>query len=327
MKRILLALAAAALAASLEAPAAAGSSAAPAFADPLESPALPSALAVRAPVNGLALAGKRLVAVGQRGHILTSDDAGGSWRQAAVPVSVDLTAVVFATPQLGWAAGHDGVILHSRDGGANWQRQADGRSAGGKTDDRPLLALHFSDARHGMAVGAFGLARCTDDGGAHWQPCEDRLDNPQGLHLNAIEAIGDAVYIAGEQGLLLRQAPGAKRFNALTLPYKGSLFGIAGSGSKLLAFGLRGNALFSTDGGASWQAARTGVGSSLLAGTVLPDGIWLLVGQGGQLLRSASGASFQPVAGAVPEPATAVLAIAPGRTVLGGVRGLRVETK
>jgi hypothetical protein len=28
-----------------------------------------------------------------------------------------------------------------------------------------------------------------------------------------------------------------------------------------------------------------------------------------------------------PEPATAVLAVAPGRLVIGGVRGLRVETK
>lgn len=296
------------------------------FADPLTVPAQRSALAARAPVNGLALAGTRLVAAGQRGHILVSDDRGGSWRQASVPVSVDLTAITFATPLLGWAVGHDGVILHTRDGGASWLRQYDGRDAA-KTDDRPLLAVHFSDARHGMAVGAFGLARCTEDGGVLWQACEERLDNPQGMHLNAVAAIGGATYIVGEQGLLLKQAAGATRFTTLQLPYKGSLFGIAGHGSKLLAFGLRGNAFFSEDGGASWQAAETGVRSGLSAGAALPDGTWLLVSQAGQLLRSQGGMSFQQVAGVAPEPATALLALTPGCLVVGGVRGLRVETK
>jgi photosystem II stability/assembly factor-like uncharacterized protein len=317
MKRILMTLA---LAAAAHAGAAG-------FADPLDLPAQRSALAPRAPVNALAAAGRRLVAVGQRGHILVSDDLGASWRQAAVPVSVDLTAVAFATPQLGWAAGHDGVILHSRDGGASWQRQADGRAAGGKTDDRPLLALYFRDARRGIAVGAFGLARCTEDGGAHWLACEQRLDNPQGMHLNAVAAIGDAVYIAGEQGLLLKQGAGEQRFAALALPYKGSLFGIAGNGRQLLAFGLRGNAFFSRDGGASWQVAETGVRSSLTAGAALPDGSWLLASQAGQLLRSEGGAAFRPLPGAKAEPVTAMLAAAPGQLLVGGVRGLRMENK
>ncbi|WP_342116600.1 YCF48-related protein [Pseudoduganella sp. OTU4001] len=327
MNRILSSLAAAAaVSAACVAAIAADTPRAPSFADPLDVPAMKSPLAPRAPVNALARAGKRLVAVGQRGHILFSDDSGDSWQQASVPVSVDLTALAFATPQLGWAAGHDGVILHSSDAGATWQRQSDGRDAA-KTDDRPLLALHFSDAAHGIAVGAFGLARCTEDGGAHWQACEERLDNPQGMHLNAIAAIGDAIYIAGEQGVLLKQAAGSQRFTALQQPYKGSLFGIAGSGSKLLAFGLRGNAFYSDDNGLTWNQADTGVRSGLSAGAALPDGSWLLVSQAGQLLRSEGGLSFKQVAGVAPEPATALLAVAPGRLVVGGVRGLRVETK
>ena len=297
------------------------------FADPLDVPAMASPLAQRAPVNGLARAGQRLVAVGQRGHILTSDDGGRQWRQAAVPVSVDLTAVTFAGAQQGWAVGHDGVILHSADGGATWQRQTDGRAAGGKTDDRPLLAVWFADARNGMAVGAFGLARCTSDGGAHWVACEEQLDNPQGMHLNAIAAVGDAVYIAGEQGTLLKRGAGAARFAPLTVPYRGSLFGVTGQDNYLLAFGLRGNAFVSKDGGANWQQAETGVRSGLAAGLVLPDGSALLVSQAGQLLRSAGGLAFQPVKGAHMDPATALLAVAPGTVLVGGVRGLRLETQ
>ena len=80
-------------------------------------------------LTGLARAGKRVVAVGQRGHVLLSDDAGKSWQQADVPVSADLVAVSFANAEAGWAVGHDGVVLHSADAGRTWTRQLDGRDA------------------------------------------------------------------------------------------------------------------------------------------------------------------------------------------------------
>ena len=74
-------------------------------------------------------AGARLVAVGERGSILLSDDSGVSWRQAKVPVSVTLTAVQFPNAKAGWAVGHLGVVLHSADGGETWAKQLDGREA------------------------------------------------------------------------------------------------------------------------------------------------------------------------------------------------------
>ena len=80
------------------------------FADTLDTPALHSNLAVQGPLTGLASAGERLVVVGQRGHILYSDDAGRRWQQAEVPVSSDLVAVHFPSASQGWAVGHDGVV-------------------------------------------------------------------------------------------------------------------------------------------------------------------------------------------------------------------------
>jgi photosystem II stability/assembly factor-like uncharacterized protein len=100
-----------------------------AFQDPLDTPAVMDARAPRSLLNDIVLAGKRLVAVGQRGHIVYSDDHGKHWTQAAVPVSSDLTAVSFPTPMMGWAVGHDGVVLATKDGGVTWARQLDGRAA------------------------------------------------------------------------------------------------------------------------------------------------------------------------------------------------------
>jgi photosystem II stability/assembly factor-like uncharacterized protein len=99
------------------------------YQDVLDSPVAKSKLAPKALYNGIAMAGKRLISVGQRGYIVYSDDGGQNWVQADVPASSDLTAVSFPTPQMGWAVGHDGVVLHSVDCGATWIKQFDGRAA------------------------------------------------------------------------------------------------------------------------------------------------------------------------------------------------------
>ncbi len=107
-----------------------GTSLAAEFADVLETPAAQSELAIKNMLVDVGMAGSRMVAVGQRGHILYSDDDGKTWRQASVPVSSDLTAVYFPTPTQGWAVGHDGVVLHTTDTGATWVKQLDGRQVG-----------------------------------------------------------------------------------------------------------------------------------------------------------------------------------------------------
>ncbi len=74
------------------------------------------------PARGIAWAGpgrRTPGGGGERGIVLLSDDAGVSWRQAKVPVSVSLTAVQFVDAEQGWAVGHLGVVLHTQDGGGN----------------------------------------------------------------------------------------------------------------------------------------------------------------------------------------------------------------
>jgi len=84
---------------------------------PLNQPARMSGGAASGLFTSLALAGDRLVAAGERGRILWSDDDGQSWRQARTPTSVTLTNIRFVSPREGWASGQMGVILHTLDGG------------------------------------------------------------------------------------------------------------------------------------------------------------------------------------------------------------------
>jgi len=78
---------------------------------------------------GIQKVGARLIAVGERGLIAYSDDSGKKWTQAEVPVSSTLTSLYFTDEKNGWAVGHGGVILHSKNGGTTWEKQFDGNQA------------------------------------------------------------------------------------------------------------------------------------------------------------------------------------------------------
>ena len=289
-----------------------------AWVDVLDAPALQSPLAAKGLLNGLAVAGNRIVAVGQRGHILTSENGGKDWLQAKVPVSSDLVAVHFPSAKMGWAVGHDGVVLHSADGGRSWTRQRDGRP---DAADTPLLDVWFENERSGYAVGAFGLALRTADGGQTWTSSKDSIENPKGLHLYSVRGINGDIYMAGEQGLLLKRDAASGLFKAQASPYQGTLFGLAGNGRAVLAFGLRGNVVRSADAGASWQSIDTKVPVGLTAGATDAGGRIVLASQTGHLLVSSDdGASFAPIRQQRPVPAAAVLLV-PGGLVVAGPRG------
>lgn len=291
--------------------------------DVLDTPAAASPLAAKGIVNGLARAGERVVAVGQRGHVLWSDDAGQTWQQAQVPVSSDLVAVHFASASKGWAVGHDGVILHSADGGRSWERQRDGRP---DAADVPLLDVWFEDESRGYAVGAFGLLLETADGGRSWTSAQHGSDNPKKMHLYAVRGIAGELWIAGEQGLLLKRDRAGGRYAAVPLPYPGTLFGIAGNERALVVHGLRGTVLRSADRGASWKSVPTGLQVGITAAAVDARGTFLLASQAGHVLASRDdGASFQAIRLERPFPAAAVLGLGPARVLVAGPRGLQAR--
>ena len=231
--------------------------------------------------------GKRIVAVGERGHIVLSDDGGASWRQISSPTQSTLTALYFLGEKTGWAVGHDGVILKSDDGGASWRQLYFAPD-----EQKPLLDVWFADELNGYAVGAYGLFMETSNGGVSWQ---QRKIFDGDTHINALASASagssantsSQLFIAGEAGTLFRSDDAGKTWQSLSSPYKGSFFGILPlSNNSLLAFGLRGNVFRSDDAGASWSAVESGTQAALMGGLVSADGRVVLAGQGGITLVS-----------------------------------------
>jgi photosystem II stability/assembly factor-like uncharacterized protein len=321
-------------------------SAAGLVADPLVREAMTSPLAVRSVLTAITRSGNRLIAVGERGHILLSDDAGKSWRQAKVPVSVTLTAVTFVDERSGWACGHGSVILHSDDGGVTWTKQLDGRQAGGilraaaggmapsgaaagigeDQSDKPLLDIHFQDADNGLAIGAYGLVLVTSDGGRSWQPGLDRLPNPEGKHLYALRRVGQELAIVGEQGALFLSRDAGRSFVPVGTPYKGSFFDlVALAPQSFLVVGLRGSVYRTVDDGASWAKVDVPTKDAVTAGRVLADGTVLLVDGAGNVWVSVDrGMSFGGHALNHPFPLSGVAQASDGDLAVVGARGVEV---
>jgi len=317
--------------------------------DVLERPALerlPSRT-LSAVLLDVAEAGDHYVAVGEHGIILRSDDAGSTWHQVDVPVSVTLTSVSFADARHGWVAGHSGVALMTEDGGQHWQKRFDGDVAAQRVmaaveagtlpdvyrteaerlaadgPDKPFLAVHFSDARHGVLLGAYGLIFSTDDGGESWAPMLSKIPNPGGLHFYAIQDTGERIYIVGEQGSAYVSDDRGVSFQALETPYQGTFFGVLAESDRVLAFGMRGNAYWSADGGQHWTRSRMEGENALTAGARLQDGRLMLVDDGGNLhLSDDGGATFARIAVDGLGPLTGVVQTEAGDLLLTSARGV-----
>lgn len=241
------------------------------------------AQAEMAPVLAASNAGKRVVAVGDYGIVILSDD-GKTFRQAkTVPTRSVLTSVFFIDDRHGWAVGHDGTVIASSDGGENWQVL---HEEFGK--ERALLSVWFENAQHGFAVGQFGLVLETADGGKTWS--ERRLlegESGDKHLLQIFPAGGGLVLIAAEAGAMLRSEDSGKTWQMVQTDNKGSFWtGIALADGTLLAAGMRGHVYRSTDRGLSWKEMPSGTQQSLTSVVQQQDGSVRLVGLSGTVLSS-----------------------------------------
>lgn len=289
----------------------------------IESPAAQTGLLL-----DVVRAGQRVLTVGDRGHILYSDNDGQSWLQAKVPTQQLLTAVYFVDQQYGWAVGHDALILATTDAGETWTRQYDDLE-----QEAPLLDIWFKDRNQGYAVGAYGMLLQTDNGGQDWQRIDEQLDNEEGYHLNAISAVTDAgLFIVGEMGMMFRSADWGDSWEALEGPYQGSLFGIVAGQQPhtLVVYGLRGHIFRSHDFGESWLETKVQTDSGdlqfgLASASFLSSGELVIVGHGGTVLRSENGAeSFRMASRADRASLTGVISSTDGGLILVGQNGIHI---
>ena len=313
-------------------------------ATPAPRPAEPARLAAHSLLIAIAAAGERLVAVGDRGIIVLSDDRGASWTQAAaVPTQALLTGVCFADAQHGVAVGHDEAIVTTADAGRTWQLVHFAPQA-----QRPLLDVWCGAGGRVIAVGAYGAYFTSGDNGATFRENKFSAAAPPhaapppkaataaadadagagpDYHLNRIVGAGGArLYMAAEAGHLYRSDDGGAHWQQLASPYEGSFFDVLPlGGDTLLAFGLRGNLYRSEDAGASWRRLDSGTLAMLDGGATFGTSGVAIVGLSGAVLVSHdAGRSFALAQQADRSGLSAVVALGDERLAVVGESGTRL---
>jgi photosystem II stability/assembly factor-like uncharacterized protein len=292
--------------------------------DVAELPSEPARLASVSLLLDLADAGRSLVAVGERGHALLSDDAGRNWIQTQTPTQALLTGVCFADAQHGIAVGHDEIILTSPDGGHSWKRTHFAPQA-----QQPLLDVWCGPEGRAVAVGAYGVYMLSKDYGATW--AEHKLE-PTNEKPDKGRAAG-AKDIGGAIGAKARSAAGAKAGSAagadaadLTDEIVGGyhLNAIAADEQLRLYIAAEAGHLYrSDDRGETWIALPSPYAGSLFGVLPLPGGAVLAYGLRGNLFRSAdAGATWQRVATDTKATLDGGAALGGGRVVVVGLSGV-----
>ena len=118
--------------------------------------------------------------------------------QATENIFDDLLGVSFPNEKEGWACGRAGLVLHSENGGEEWQKQI--------TDtDYTLIAIHFVDAKNGWAVGDEGVIIKTTNGGLSGQ----KQQSPASCYLMDVCAVTPLkAWICTEKGAILHTVDG-----------------------------------------------------------------------------------------------------------------------
>jgi photosystem II stability/assembly factor-like uncharacterized protein len=326
--------------------------------DPLSAPSIP----VRDPKGvflvAVASAGNRVVAVGEEGVIIYSDDNGQSWTQAEVPVSVNLTCVRFATPLQGWAAGHFGVILGTTDGGKTWQTLLNGlqvnqltlqaaqaataQPAADSSNAPPGLAFAMRRANAFVAqgpsipflsilllgpnklivFGAYRMAMLTTDGGKTWVDWSLHIYDRLSHNIYDAERIGNNIYLVSEAGLVFCSTDDANSFLPTAPAGDVTLFGVMGKNEQLITtFGVAAACYYSPDGCKTWNSITLPIQDNLAAGCILSTGEMVIFTETGSVLGSGDGMNFQLVPNLLLPPVFGALEVQNGQLVVVGGAG------
>lgn len=265
----------------------------------------------------------RIVAVGEFGHVIYSDDDGETWTQAsAVQTQVTLTSVHFPSKEIGYAVGHDAVILKTEDGGDTWNLIYEDFEA-----ETPLMTVFFNTPSNGLAMGAFGYVLETTDGGETWEERPIVKGENDDFHLNdSFRSKNGSLWVAAEFGTVYRSDDGGDTFVRLETPYEGSFWsGLGLSDGSVLIYGMRGNVYRTEDNGTTWTKVETGVSKSFGGGTQLEDGTVVLAGLNGAIAYSTDmGKSFRTVSRADREGYNAVIGVKDDQIAIFGESGIKL---
>ena len=270
----------------------------------------------------IAKAGKKMLAVGERGVVMSSEDDGATWVGTRAPVTRTLTALTFIDANVGIAVGHGGSVLRTEDAGKTWT-QIKITEIGSDS----VLGITHLGGNELVAYGAFGMYIHTEDGGKTWtRPHILSKVESFDRHIYKVVKAGPALVLVAENGNLGRSTDNGKTFTAVPSEYSGSYFGaVTAKDNSVVVFGMRGTVYRSTDSGVRWTKIPLQTKIGFNNGVLLPDGRIVLVGNSGLVAVSKdNGMSFTLAKTKAGRGIAQVLMVAPDKLLSVGEAGVGI---
>jgi photosystem II stability/assembly factor-like uncharacterized protein len=135
-------------------------------------------------------------------------DGGTNWSQRDFLYSGRLYGVYFSDSDIGWAAGEQGIVLKTEDGGSSWNFTK---------NIHDLNAIHFFNLSSGISVGETGTLQISSDGGDTW-----KLISGSGTfnHLLSVQFLNQNVGLAvGAKGTILNTLDGGNTWSDYYIQY------------------------------------------------------------------------------------------------------------
>jgi photosystem II stability/assembly factor-like uncharacterized protein len=251
------------------------------------------------------------------------------WVEQNSGTSNRLLSVYFLNTELGWAAGDDGTILKTTDGGLNWSAQSLGTldnvhsiyfsnplvgwavlyewvpdrhgsiihtTDGGNSWNVQLTiwgytfhSIHFSDENNGWVAGSSGVTYHTTNGGSTWL---QQYPNTQGGWLWPIFFIDNNIgWTAGDPLFgMFKSTDGGNNWSSTSLPVVERVYSLIFLDSQTgWLSAAQGQIAKSIDGGTTWENVQSGSSKDLRDIFFLGNNSGWSVGYEGTVIYSSDG--------------------------------------
>lgn len=187
-----------------------------------------------------------------------------------------------------WAAGGNGKVIRSDDGGAKWRAQP-------LPTVENLQGIAAWNADQAVAVGGGGVVVRTADGGASWKEVPVPKSDVANKLLNVRAYANGVAWAVGELGAVLKTSDFGETWER-AIPEKDQAWNdVSFAGAHGVLVGEFGQVMRTEDGGRTWQAAASGVRSSLMSVYLRDASNGVAVGLSGVILVTHDGgAQWRP---------------------------------
>lgn len=204
-------------------------------------------------INGF---GDEVIVTTNAGTVLKSANFGASWELLTSVPSTTISTISALNDNTIIAGGNDGIIIKSTNAGKDWQgcyQSADGYSIN-------IQSIYFVNENVGYTANSYGMAAKTTDGGKTWARVINDTTDAAFVNYSVYFVNENLGFVVGKAGsnvdVIYKTTDGGTTWDVKQKIVSANLRSVAFADAQVgAAVGEKLKAVYTKDGGSTWQAA------------------------------------------------------------------------